>query len=92
MSKNPTSPGSLKARKTCEEVYRYVVRSFGMISAELSEDAMTANYDVSIIGPEADRCVQALEAAKVNAPQIADGNRNLQHYSSMGNEITATLN
>ena len=92
MSKNPTSPGSLKALKTCEEVYRFAVRSFGMISKELSEDAMSANYDVSVIGPEADRCVKALEAAKVNAPKIADGNRNLVNYSAVGGEITATLN
>ncbi|XP_022751544.1 uncharacterized protein LOC111300150 [Durio zibethinus] len=92
MTKNPTSPGGLKALKTCEDVYKYAVRSFGMIPAELSEDAMSANYDVSVIGPEADRCVKALAAAKVNAPQIADGNRNLQYYSAMGSEITATLN
>ncbi|XWS24934.1 hypothetical protein CRYUN_Cryun27aG0027300 [Craigia yunnanensis] len=92
MTKKPTSPGSLKALKTCEDVYRYAVRSFGMISAELSEDAMSTNYDVSVIGPEVDRCVKALEAAKVNAPQIADGNQNLQYYSAMGNEITSTLN
>lgn len=92
MAKKPTSPGGLKALKTCEEVYRYAVRSFGMIFAELREDAMSANYDVSVIGPEADRCAQALAAAKVIAPKIADGNRNLVNYSAVGGEITATLN
>ncbi|XVE55123.1 hypothetical protein DITRI_Ditri03aG0135400 [Diplodiscus trichospermus] len=92
MTKTPTTPGGLKALKTCEDVYRYAVKSFGMISKEMSEDAMSANYDVSVIGPEADRCASALAAAKVVAPQIADGNRALQHYSAMGGEITATLN
>ncbi|XP_022765879.1 uncharacterized protein LOC111310722 [Durio zibethinus] len=92
MTKSPTSPAALQALKTCEDVFKYAVRSFGMISAELREDAMTANYDVSVIGPEADRCRKAMAAGKVNAPQIADGNRNLQYYSAMGNEITATLN
>ncbi|XVF29828.1 hypothetical protein REPUB_Repub16aG0004700 [Reevesia pubescens] len=91
MRKNPTSPGSLTALKTCEDVYRYAVKSFRMISDEVREDAMSANYDVSVIGPETDRCVKALEAAKVNAPQIVDGNKNLQYYSAMGNEITSGL-
>ncbi|XVF37226.1 hypothetical protein REPUB_Repub19eG0128200 [Reevesia pubescens] len=91
MTKNPASPGSQKALKTCEEVYRYAVRSFGMIPEEVSEDPMTANYDVSVIGPEADRCAKALAAAHVNSPQIVDGNRNLQYYSAIGSEITASL-
>ncbi|XVE70323.1 hypothetical protein DITRI_Ditri10aG0063400 [Diplodiscus trichospermus] len=92
MTKNRISAASLKALKTCEDVYRYAIRSFGMIYSELTKDAMSANYDVSVIGPEADRCVKALEAAKVDAPQISQGNRNSQLYSAIGNEITATFN
>ncbi|XP_021285043.1 uncharacterized protein LOC110417138 [Herrania umbratica] len=92
MTKKPSSPGCLQALKTCEDVYRYAIRSFGMISAELSEDAMSANYDVSVIGPEADRCVNALAAAKVQAPQVSDGNKFLQYYSSLGSQITSFVN
>ncbi|KAK6246440.1 hypothetical protein QUC31_001206 [Theobroma cacao] len=91
MVKQPGSPQSLKALQTCVDVYKYAIQSFGMIFAEFSEDPMTANYDVSVVGPEADNCENAMAAAKIRAPRISAGNRFLHYYSSMGSEITASV-
>ncbi|XVF39047.1 hypothetical protein PTKIN_Ptkin01aG0004200 [Pterospermum kingtungense] len=91
MEKKAASPGSLAALKTCEEVYRYGVRSFGMIPKELDEDPQSANYDICVIGPEFNGCDQALAEAKVNAPQITQANKDLLTYSAMGGEISTEL-
>ncbi|TYH72667.1 hypothetical protein ES332_D05G270900v1 [Gossypium tomentosum] len=92
MMKKPSSPATLEALKTCQNVYKNSIRSFGMISDELSEDAMSANYDVSLIGPDAETCIKALAAASVNAPEIANGNHDLQYFSSLGHGMTAKMN
>ncbi|XP_022751511.1 uncharacterized protein LOC111300131 [Durio zibethinus] len=85
------SSQSLKALQTCLDVYKYAIQSFGMIFTELSEDPMTANYDATVIGPEADNCERALATANIQAPRISSGNRCLHYYSSMGGEITAIV-
>ncbi|XVF29827.1 hypothetical protein REPUB_Repub16aG0004600 [Reevesia pubescens] len=91
MVKNPSSsPQSLKALQTCVNVYKYAIQSFGMIFNELSEDPNTANYDVKVIGPEADNCERALANSKLQAPRISAGNRFLIYYSSMGGELTSS--
>ncbi|XVE55124.1 hypothetical protein DITRI_Ditri03aG0135500 [Diplodiscus trichospermus] len=91
MVKKPGSTQSLKALQTCLDVYKYAIQSFGMIFNELSEDPMTANYDVTVVGPEADNCERALTTARIHAPRISAGNRFLHYYSSMGGEITASV-
>ena len=91
MVKKAGSPSSLKALKSCQDVYKYAVQSFGMVFNELGEDPMTANYDATVIGPEADNCERALATANIQAPRISAGNRFLHYYSSMGGEITASV-
>ncbi|XWS24935.1 hypothetical protein CRYUN_Cryun27aG0027400 [Craigia yunnanensis] len=91
MIKKPSSPQSLKALQTCLDVYKYAIQSFGMIFNELREDPMTANYDATVIGPEADNCERALATAKIQARRISAGNRFLHYYSSMGGEVTASV-
>ncbi|GMI83866.1 hypothetical protein like AT4G24640 [Hibiscus trionum] len=91
MMKKPSSPAALTALKTCTEVYRNVIKEFKMVGPELATDAMSANYDISLIGPEVDKCVKAMEAATLNVPELVEGNRDLQYYASLGHGMTVNL-
>ncbi|XVF46941.1 hypothetical protein PTKIN_Ptkin03bG0068900 [Pterospermum kingtungense] len=93
MVKKPSlgSTQSLKALQSCLNGYEYAIQSFGMIFNEVSEDPMTGNYDVTVISLEADTCERALAAAKIQTPRISAGNRFLKYYSSIGGEITASI-
>ncbi|KAK8647000.1 hypothetical protein V6N13_120761 [Hibiscus sabdariffa] len=89
--KKPSSPAVSKALKTCEETYLYVTDEFKVIAPELKEDAMSANYDVALINPEIENCVNALEAAKVTDPDLTEGNRVADYYATLGYELTVNM-
>ncbi|KAB2030879.1 hypothetical protein E1A91_D05G270100v1 [Gossypium mustelinum] len=91
MIKKPGSPQTLKALNSCVEAYKYAIQSFKMVSTELVDDPMTANYDVSILAPEITNCEKALTDAKVEAPRLYDGNRFIKYYIAMGSRITSIL-
>lgn len=91
MIKKPSSPQALKALKSCVEAYKYAIQSFKMVSTELVDDPMTANYDVSVIAPEITNCEKALTDAKVQAPRLYDGNRFIKNYVAMGSRVTSIL-
>ncbi|TYJ35868.1 hypothetical protein E1A91_A05G267900v1 [Gossypium mustelinum] len=91
MIKKPDPPQTLKALNSCVEAYKYAIQSFKIVSTELVDDPMTANYDVSILAPEITNCDKALTDAKVEAPRLYDGNRFIKYYIAMGSQITSIL-
>ncbi|KAE8727822.1 hypothetical protein F3Y22_tig00005294pilonHSYRG00067 [Hibiscus syriacus] len=91
MMKKPTSPAALTALKTCAKVYRYCVNGFKLVGQEIYVDALTANYDAALIRPEVDLCVKALQAAKLDEAQLAEGNVELNFYSALGYGMTVDL-
>ncbi|KAE8715309.1 hypothetical protein F3Y22_tig00110177pilonHSYRG00049 [Hibiscus syriacus] len=91
LKKKPTSPAALTALQICTEVYSNCVDEFKIVGPELRDDPMSANYDVAIISPEIKRCVDALETARFNAPELVQGNLDLYHYAALGYEMTVNL-
>ncbi|KAK8552357.1 hypothetical protein V6N13_120762 [Hibiscus sabdariffa] len=89
--KKPNAPVIRNALKTCEKTYSYVKDEFNLITPELAEDAMSANYDVALINPEIENCANALEAAKFAVPQLVEGNRAADYYANLGYELTVNM-
>ncbi|OMP08035.1 Pectinesterase inhibitor [Corchorus olitorius] len=91
LAKKPCPPANLKALQECEKVFRMAVNSFDIVSREVSEDAQTANYDVHLLAPAANDCINAMKAANLQAPQIETANLDLQLFSNMGFEMTSKM-
>ncbi|GLT75606.1 hypothetical protein SLA2020_473160 [Shorea laevis] len=75
----------------CLENYENAIRSFGMVTEELEEDPMTANYDIKVNTDLADECDRALAAGEVPAPQISAGNLSLRRFALIGFQVTNLL-
>ncbi|GLT32109.1 hypothetical protein SLA2020_067980 [Shorea laevis] len=82
-----TSP----AIKSCAGNYQEVIRSFRMVVGELTEDPMTANYDVKVVGDFIDYCEKALASGNVHVPRISVGNRFVMNYVWMGFQATNNM-
>ncbi|KAE8682294.1 hypothetical protein F3Y22_tig00111272pilonHSYRG00037 [Hibiscus syriacus] len=91
LKKKSTTLAALTALQICTEVYRYCVDEFEIVGPELRDDPMSANYDVALISPEVEKCVNALETARLNAPELVQGNRDLYHYAALGYGMTVNL-
>ncbi|KAK8642932.1 hypothetical protein V6N13_012256 [Hibiscus sabdariffa] len=91
MIKKPNTPVIREALKTCEKTYSYVTDEFKLITPELAEDAMSANYDVALINPEIENCAKALKAAKFTVPQLVEGNRVADYYANLGYDLTVNM-
>ncbi|KAE8715310.1 hypothetical protein F3Y22_tig00110177pilonHSYRG00051 [Hibiscus syriacus] len=91
MTNKENPPTTIKALKTCSEVYRHCIEDFKLAAPELSKDVTSANYDVSLIGPEVDKCAEPMEAASLNVPELVQGNHDLRYYASLGYGMTVKL-
>ncbi|KAK8623312.1 hypothetical protein V6N13_118199 [Hibiscus sabdariffa] len=91
MVQKPCPTEALKALNSCAQTYKYAVLSFGMVSSELVEDPLIANYDVAVLAPIIDDCEKELTEAKIQTPRLHLGNLVMQYYIAMGREITSIL-
>ena len=95
MLNNPQTDPSLKpALQTCAgpSAYGHVVISFRCSPDDLKEDAMTSNYDISIVSDDIKICEDALAPLKgINIPSIVDKNNVMRKFQSIAVSATNIL-
>ncbi|GMI90785.1 hypothetical protein HRI_002747800 [Hibiscus trionum] len=79
------------ALQVCERTYMYSIDEFKLIAPELDYDTMGANYDVSLINPEVENCANAVKVARLNVPELEEGNRLADYYATLGYEMTQNM-
>lgn len=90
-NKNKNERNAKPVLKQCVASYKAVIASFKSALAELSEDALTANYDVKVAADFADSCENEMVLRKVRAPLISYRNNQVRFYSNIGYVITNKL-
>ncbi|XP_062098972.1 pectinesterase inhibitor [Humulus lupulus] len=94
MVKNKTSGISRSTRavlKQCVKSYKAVVASFKSALEELSEDAMTANYDVKVAVDFINDCGNEMSSKQIRVPSMPERNEQVRLFSSIGDVITTKL-
>ncbi|GMI90789.1 hypothetical protein HRI_002748200 [Hibiscus trionum] len=91
MKKKPNNRMVEAALQVCERTHKYSIDEFKLIGPELNEDSMSANYDVALINPEIQNCVNALKVARLNVPELVEGNRAVDYYATLGYEMTLNM-
>ncbi|GMI90784.1 hypothetical protein HRI_002747900 [Hibiscus trionum] len=79
------------ALQVCKRTYLYSIDEFKLIAPELNYDTMGANYDVSLINPEIEKCANAVKVARLNVPELEEGNRLADYYATLGYEMTQNM-
>ncbi|KAM6559704.1 cell wall / vacuolar inhibitor of fructosidase 2-like [Cannabis sativa] len=77
--------------KQCVASYKAVIGSFKSARTELSEDAMSANYDVMVAVDYIDSCESEMSLKNVQVLSMAERNNQVRLYSSIGYVITNKL-
>ncbi|XP_062099665.1 putative invertase inhibitor [Humulus lupulus] len=77
--------------KQCVESYKAVIASFKSARTELSEDAMSANYDVKTAVDYIDSCESEMSLKNVLVSSMPERNNQVRLYSSIGYVITNKL-
>ncbi|OMP11474.1 Pectinesterase inhibitor [Corchorus olitorius] len=90
MAKKPCPPAKLKALKECKQAFRDLLDSFHLADRHIytNPDGM-GNYTIACLLADAARhdCINAMKAAKLQAPQLATANRDLELFAYIGYEI-----
>ena len=79
------------ALKQCVTSYKTAIASFKSALSELSEDPMTANYDIKTTTDDANSCENEMASRKIRIPSVSKKNNQVKLYSSIGDVITNKL-